>query len=73
MPQFLHQNTIVEVVPQKDHFVLVLGNEAGAFALRKGSITPKKNDILTTEHIKPFSFRSPAKRIYINGERWSRE
>jgi hypothetical protein len=72
MPQFLHQNTIVEVVPQTDHFVLVLKNDAGAFALRKGSIVPKKNDILTTEHIMPLNFRSPARRIYINGEIWHR-
>ena len=67
----LHQNTIKSVIPQGDHLILELKNGGEAFALRTGgNITPKKGDDLTTEHVRPNSFRSPAKRIYINGKPW---
>lgn len=66
----LHQHTIKSVIPQGDHTILELTND-GAFALRNGgNITPKKNDDITTEHINPMNFRSPIKRIYINGQLW---
>lgn len=66
----LHQHTVKRVIPQGDHLILELTSD-GAFAMRNGgNITPKKNDDITTEHVNPLNFRSPAKRIYINGQPW---
>lgn len=69
----LHQHTIKRVIQQGDHMILELMHNVAAFALRTGgNITPKKGDDITTEHLIPSNFRSPAKRIYINGQLWHR-
>jgi len=69
----LHQHTVKDVIPQGDHLIIELTSGNQAFALRVGgNIVPKKGDDITTEHISPMNFRSPAKRIYINGQLWHR-
>jgi hypothetical protein len=64
-----HQVTVKNVTNKKDCHIVELTCGDG-FVLRKGNITPRKGDIITTTHINPFNFHSPAKSIYINGKIW---